>query len=253
MKYNIYTSSEVYLLTQELLTKQVNASTVLYLSGGSTPKHLYELITQEKIFHPGAVAMIDERFGEKWHENSNELMMKESGLLDYLKKEHIPFHPILQSPRHPVLDTGSMSSLDSRIRGNDNLPIDEMTNAYDKTLRTLHAQYPRHIALLGIGADGHIAGLKGQNSKGKIHNSQLNSSSQLVISYNDIGGMGERITQTFLALSMMDEIVVLVLGEEKRKALELMKTEGSESEIPARFLMRDTIAEKVTIITDQTV
>jgi 6-phosphogluconolactonase/glucosamine-6-phosphate isomerase/deaminase len=227
MKFIPFTSYEI---TAEFIYTRIDSRAVLYLSGGNTPKPLYELISHDRALQAGAVGMVDERFGPRWHENSNEKMMKETGLLEYLEQREIPFHPILTGKNR-----------------------EETTQAYDKTLRTLHAQYPRHVALLGIGADGHIAGLKGQNSKGKIHNSQLNSSSQLVISYNDIGGMGERITQTFLALSMMDEIVVLVLGDEKKKALELMKTEGSEEEIPARFLMRDTIAEKVTIITDQTV
>lgn len=223
-------SSDALDKTYQIVQGVAKRDTVLYLSGGNTPKPLYERISQENSVLPGAVGMIDERFGKKWHENSNELMMKESGLLGYLEQNDIRFHPILTDK-----------------------PREETAEVYDQTIRTLHAQYPKHVALLGIGVDGHIAGLKGQNSKGKIQNSQLNSSSQLVISYNDIGGMGERITQTFLALSMMDEIVVLVLGDEKKKALELMKTEGSESEIPARFLMRDTISEKVTIITDQTV
>lgn len=207
--------------THEILQRATTSNTVLYLSGGNTPKPLYKHISQENGILPGAVGMIDERFGAKWHANSNELMMKESGILHYLEKNGIPFHPILTD-----------------------MLREEVAEAYDQTLRTLHAQYSRHIALLGIGADGHIASIPAGDS---VYDKDGYA---LVTSY-DGEKMGERITQTFLALSMMDDIVVLVLGDEKKKALELMKTEGSESEIPARFLMRDTISEKVTIITDQ--
>lgn len=130
---------------------------------------------------------------------------------------------------------------------------DELTDAaeeYDQVLRTLHAQYPRNVGLLGMGADGHIAGLVPQSSEFRIKNSELFNSQDLVIGYTD-EKMGERITQTFHALSLMDEIFVLVLGEEKKHALQWMQEEGTEDEVPARFFVRPEISPKVTIITDQ--
>ena len=238
---------------RELLLATSSPQTVFYLSGGSTPKPLYEVLSQEKLFHPGAVGMIDERYGPKWHEKSNELMMKKSGLLDYLKGEDIPFHPILHE-RHsgeqsePRIDPGQSSSTSSEHSQDDGLI--RSAEEYNQVMKSLHAHYSRHVALLGMGADGHIAGLVAQSAKLKVQNAKLFNSANMVIGYTD-EKMGERITQTFHSLSMMDEIFVLVLGEEKKKALENMKEDGTEEEIPARFLMRDTISPKVTIITDQ--
>src|SRR5260221_7552829 len=81
---------------KEILQKEVDKKTVLFLSGGRTPKELYEkLATQQKLL-PGAVGLIDERYGPKSHENSNETMMEKSGFLGYLQQQHIPFYPILQ-------------------------------------------------------------------------------------------------------------------------------------------------------------
>jgi 6-phosphogluconolactonase/glucosamine-6-phosphate isomerase/deaminase len=223
MNWNITnTSGQAITKTYDLLQTLVSSQTVIYLSGGNTPKPLYELFAVEKRFHPGAVGMVDERYGPKWQEKSNELMMKESGLLEYLKNEDVSFYSILT--------------------GRD---IEETTEEYDQTIRQLHAQYTKHVCVLGIGSDGHIAGIPANES------AYIEDGYALVTNY--VGKkMGERITLTKRGLSLMDEIIVLVLGEEKKKALELMKKEGSEEEIPARFLMRDTISPKVTIITDQT-
>jgi len=40
----------------------------LYLSGGSTPKELYKRFATAEQITPGAVGMVDERYGEKFHE-----------------------------------------------------------------------------------------------------------------------------------------------------------------------------------------
>jgi len=61
----------------------------------------------------------------------------------------------------------------------------------------------------------------------------------------------ERITMTFLGLSMLDILIVLVFGNEKQNALKLLFSEGSEEEIPSRFYQRPDIAKKTLLITDQ--
>jgi 6-phosphogluconolactonase/glucosamine-6-phosphate isomerase/deaminase len=87
-------------VAKHLLYKTVDPKTVLFLSGGTTPKPLYKALAQEKKLHVGAVAMVDERYGVPLHKNSNERMIKESGFLDYFKKIQVPFYPILRLHRH---------------------------------------------------------------------------------------------------------------------------------------------------------
>ena len=63
----------------------------------------------------------------------------------------------------------------------------------------------------------------------------------------------ERITMTFLGLSMLDVFIVLVFGEDKKDALEKVFTEGPEEEVPGRFFKRPEIAKRTLLITDQKV
>lgn len=81
---------------KEVIYREVDSKTALFLSGGKTPKSLYTRLAQEKILKPASVGLIDERYGVKMHEDSNERMVEESGLLSYLSKINVPFYPILQ-------------------------------------------------------------------------------------------------------------------------------------------------------------
>lgn len=218
-----------FALSQEILYKIIDPGTVLYLSGGSTPKVLYERFAQEEQLLPGAVAMVDERFGQKFHETSNEKMFQETGLLRYLQMRNIPFYPMLQGKSR-----------------------EETAESYDEQLRTLNATYPKSVAILGIGADGHTAGLPALSSKIKIQNAKLYDTYDFVTEYHDtIGSYGERVSMTFVALAMMDILLVLSFGKEKKEAIEKIFIDGSEEEIPARFFKRPDIAKKTLFITDQ--
>ncbi len=243
---------------KDILYKQVDAKTILFLSGGNTPKSLYESLTQDSIIRPAGVAMIDERFGEKMHEKSNERIIAQSGLLNYFQMLAIPWYPILSY--HPELDlTG---------QAHNDISLEETAKAYDTQVRDLLFHFPTSIGILGIGADGHTAGIPAKagitlensvNSEslwGWRNPAEMNmaSLSDLVTSYNDTTGTyGKRITMTFTALSMFDTLIVLAFGEDKKWALEQMYTQGSFEDIPARFYQQREIAQKTLIITDQNV
>ena len=211
---------------KKLLYEMVSKTSVLFLSGGSTPKDLYEVLAKEEKLNIGAVAMVDERFGEKLHENSNELMIKNTQLLSFLQKSNTKFYPILQN--------------------------EDMQNAavqYDEAVRYLFNYFQKSVAILGIGVDGHTAGIPAIE---EISQKILDNKSSLVSFYdNEERFYKKRITLTFLGLSKLDQIIVLVFGKDKRKALKLMFKNGSIAEIPARFLREKGIAEKIILITDQ--
>ena len=225
-------------LAAAILYGVVDRKAVLYLSGGSV-KGLYEKLTKEEKLHPGAVGIIDERFGEKFHQNSNEKMIRETGLLRYLEILDIPFYPVLQPDK-------------SR---------EEAAQDYDEKVRSLHATFQKSIGILGIGPDGHTAGMPALSSKfihsassgQAISNFKLDAHS-LVTEYNDTSGKyGERVTMTFLGLLMQDLLMLLVFGDDKKEALDLMFADGLEQEIPARFYKRPDVAKKTLLITDQRV
>ncbi len=222
-------------LAASILQIVADSQSTLYLSGGKTPKELYKRLADSEIdggarFAPGAVGMVDERFGEKLHEKSNELMLKEAGLLRYFDMLNIAFYPILQ--------TGTR---------------EDTAEAYDEKIRSLNAVFKRSIAVLGVGVDGHTAGVAPNRTGFKNPIFDPSQKHLLVSEFNDAKGMfKERVTMTFLGLSMMDLLLVLVFGADKKQALELLFRNGSEEDIPARFYKRPEIAGKTIIITDQT-
>lgn len=222
--------------SKELLYKIVNPKTVLFLSGGSTPKPLYELLAKEARIHPGAAALVDERQGKPMHADSNERMLFDTGLLGYFEKANIAWYRILKENADRV----------------------QITQDYDETVRFLTFQFAKSVALMGIGADGHTAGIA--PNRQRFHNPlfDMRERERYVSSFADPiemekGGFGERITITFAGLSQMDCFLVLVFGENKKEALEKMLLDGLEEDIPARFYTRSDIAKKTVIITDQEV
>jgi 6-phosphogluconolactonase/glucosamine-6-phosphate isomerase/deaminase len=214
---------------KELFYRSVDGKTLLLLSGGKTPKDLYAEFTGDEKLLPGAVGQIDERYGAPHHENSNQKMMEGTGFLRYLQMRDIPFYPILKGE----------SQKDTAMR-------------YDATLRDLYSVYHRSIGIMGIGADGHTAGIPASKSVWKEFAIANRGRTEYVIDYDDHGVFyNERVTMTFAGLSMLDLLVALVFGDDKRIALNLMLEEGEEDEIPARFYTRPDIAKKTLIITDQ--
>lgn len=218
------------MLAKKKLYEVCDKKSVLFLSGGLTPKHLYETFAKEKKLKVGAAAMVDERFGKTFHENSNEKMMEKTGLLSFFKKNNIPFYSILKN------------GLDRK----------QVAKEYDETARFLLFHFERSIGVFGIGADGHTAGLP---ANVKFWQAEIvQDKTSFVTEYSDTKGhYGERITLTFNAMSQMDTLIILAFGENKKEALKKMLKEGPIEEIPARFYLKSGISKKTLLITDQKV
>ena len=218
-------------LATKILYVLLDRKTVVYLSGGSY-QALYERLAREEELVPGAVGLIDERFGEPLHVSSNQLMIKNSGLLRYLEVRDIPFYPVLQSGK-------------SR---------EEVAEEYDQTIRKLNAVFPKSIGLLGIGQDGHISSIIPNRVDFQNPWFDADRKTLLVSEFDDpISHYKERVGMTFLGLEMLDLIVVMAFGAAKQKTLDLVFGEGSEKDIPARFFKRSEISKKTLLITDQRV
>lgn len=214
---------------KQVLYEEVDRKTVLFLSGGKTPKALYEALAQEKILTPAAVGMTDERFGNPFHENSNELMIKDSGFLDYLRKTNVPFY----------------SMLDKK------LTVDQAARNYDNVSRDLFFKFPRSVAILGIGLDGHIASIMPNRKDFTDPLFEKEEKYLYASSIDDPKKYGKRVTLTFAGLSLVDKLIVFVFGKEKKKALKASFTPGFLTDIPARFFQEPDIAKKTLFITDQ--
>lgn len=214
-------------IVSEILEKYSDPKTAFFLSGGRTPKKLYEYIAERKSLRAGSVGLVDERYGEKLHKNSNELMIKNTGLLEYFENQNIRFYGILAEEES----------------------LENTSRQYDETLRFVTKYFPKTVGILGIGSDSHTAGIP---AAPVIVRKMLEDQSSLVSNY-ELEGYGKRITMNFNALSMLDLIIILVLGQEKREVLKLMFDDGSIEEIPARFYLKPEIASKTILVTDQIV
>ena len=235
-KVKVLDKSEGVEITKKKIYKFVDQKTVLFLSGGSTPKLLYQKFASEKILKPGAVAMMDERYGKPFHPNSNEKMIRGTGFLSYLEEKKIPFYSILRF--HPK---GVAS---------------DIARDYDEVVQGLFKKFQKRVAILGIGADGHVAGIPASPNRGEPPRSEklkVKSEKFAAEIDNFPGEFKKRITLTLNALSKMDSLMVLVFGEEKREALKLLFSKGSIAEVPARFLKTPEISQKTLLITDQKV
>lgn len=206
----------------------IDPQTLLLLSGGSTPKPLYEQLAQEATINPGAVAEVDERYGEQMHKTSNQRMIQETGLPIYLVKKGIPYSTILQK----------------------GLSLTQTADAYHHAIEDLLTKYPRSIAILGIGDDGHTSGIA--PNRPDFINPIFGKQNRLVSSFHDASGyFGQRVTTTFAALGKVGMLIPMVFGEKKQEALQKMFSKGPLEEVPARFYTQPSIAPKTLLITDQ--
>lgn len=213
-----------------ILYEEVDQKTVLFLSGGRTPKTLYEALGKDKIIRPAAVLLTDERFGSPMHRQSNELMIAETGFLGYLKDKHIPFYSMLY----------------------EGIDVSQAAKAYDEEVRDLFFKFPKSVAVVGIGLDGHTVSI--MPNRADFTDPLFEEKDFLYVSHiDDRGKYGKRITLTFAGLSLMDKIIVFVLGKDKQWALQQAFTPGPWSEIPSRFFTQPDIAKKTIFISDQKV
>jgi 6-phosphogluconolactonase/glucosamine-6-phosphate isomerase/deaminase len=233
-------------LAKDLLYEITDNNTVLFLSGGQTPEYLYSQLAREQTLKIGAAAMVDERYGTPLHENSNELMIEKSDLWGYFTQSGIPFYAILSTENNVSADQS----------------LEKTASNYENTLKYLLTHFGKSVAILGIGEDGHIAGIAPNRDDFTNPLFSPERRDRLVSYFDDAKlqrnsdnlptqGFGKRITMTFKGLSLMDTLIVPVFGETKQAALSRLFEEGPVEQIPARFIKDPVIARKTVLITDQ--
>ncbi len=210
---------EGQLKAHQLLTETVNQNTLLVLSGGRSVDYQKMIVAHIDV-RPGDVCMADERYGVPFNENSNELLVKNSGLLEYLAAKKIPFHKVL---------SGKM--------------IGQTEKDYDLKIRELFAKYKDKVGVMGVGVNVHTGGIF-------PHSKALKSPAYVVSEMvDDI--FPERVTLTLRALAEMTSFIVMMFGEEKKEALKTMLdvNQNDIQRYPAVFFRRcRAIAHVVTDI-----
>ena len=190
---------------------QTEGRFAIALSGGSTPKHLYEILSQHP--HRDRFPWLrthlfwgDERFVPHDHPDSNYRMVQEALIMRV---------PIPSENVHPVPIQGSPQ---------------DAARAYEATLRSFYGTAELDpgrplfdVVLLGIGADGHTASL--------FPGDPVLDERQAWVSAV-VGAKPEpRITLTYPALASSRTLAFLVTGEEKRAIA--ARVRSGDTELPA--------------------
>jgi len=171
------------------------------LSGGSTIPvacAAAELLRKDRLLGL-TVGQIDERFGDIGHPDSNWRQLMSAGF-------NLP-----RAKLQPVLT------------GKD---IEETTGNYDRFISHVGSSGGYIIGLLGIGADGHTAGI--------LPGSPVLSSDKNVDYY--LSSDFQRITLTRRGLELLDEAAVYAAGDSKKTTLENLTKEIGWDEQPAQLL-----------------
>jgi 6-phosphogluconolactonase len=196
-------------MTQAALAAQ--GSFRVSLSGGSTPKTLYELLASDEFRDRFPWQLVswywgDERFVPHDHPDSNYRMTREA----MLAKAPVPPENI-----HPVPTDGTPEDAARRYERT-------LQKAYGAT--TLDPQRPLFdVTLLGLGPDGHTASLLPGEPV-------LNERARWVVAVSH-GRPEVRITMTYPVIESSRRVAFLVAGKEKATIFNMIREGGSH--VPA--------------------
>lgn len=174
-------------LSQRLDKELANGKRVLWLvSGGSNIKASVKVMSGLPSERTANLTIMlgDERYGEVGHPNSNWAQLLQAG-----------FNPG-KATAYPVLQ--------------EDLSFEGTIDRFNKLANRAFAENDIVLAQLGIGADGHIAGILPDSEA-------AHEDTELVKGYS--GGQHQRITLTFPALLKVDASYTFAYGESKHQAL----------------------------------
>lgn len=209
-----------------------NPSSVLLLLSGGSAFELLPHIDLSGTDNQITVSMIDDRFYQDPHMNN------------YLQ--------FLDTPFAALLDSKGASFVETVPDGDMGMTV--FTDLWQETLAGWRDFNPNGqiIALLGVGADGHTAGIFPHPESKEHFDKLFENSDKLVVGY-DAGDKVDypkrtTVTNPFLR-DYVDQAIVYVRGTDKKDALKKINAkEGSLHETPARILNE---MKKVALFTDQ--
>jgi 6-phosphogluconolactonase len=207
----------------DLLVDIACAGGHIALSGGSTPKHAYELAAQSDADLSASTLWLgDERLVPEDDERSN-LRMVRSALTDRLPED--------RRPRLMPVDTS--------------LGPDAAAAAYEADLLRTIGGHPRlDLALMGLGPDGHTASLF--PGKPAVAETQ-----RYAVGVPDAGlePMVPRVTLTLPLFNTAREVVFLVAGADKAPAVARVFGTPPDESLPAALVRPG--AGKLLVVLDE--
>jgi 6-phosphogluconolactonase/glucosamine-6-phosphate isomerase/deaminase len=202
----------------EILKKLVDPTTLLALSGGTSLDYQTMLVGPDDIV-PGAICVVDERYDEPFHEDSNEKLLLDAGVKEFADKHCIESRKVLCGKS-----------------------FEETAKLYCDVISHLSKKFPKRVGVMGVGANIHTAGV--------FPGSLAAKSTDLVVGEEVEDRFPKRITLTLKALGEFTGFVVMMFGEDKREALKIMMDDGENDleKYPAVFYRKSGI--KTFLVTD---
>lgn len=200
-------SSKIIDNLQEAILKKGSAS--LLVSGGSTPKPLFEKLSSVDIlWEKVKIALCDERWIDKNHKDSNEKLVRDSLLVNFAKKAKF------------------ISMYQEYINIED--AQDVCSDIYEKEL------FPFDVLILGMGNDGHTASLFPNNIKLK---EALETTKGFCICMKPDTAPYERMSLTKTAILSATNIYLHFEGVEKQDVYKKVLEGASSNDMPVSAIL----------------
>lgn len=199
----------------EAAVQQKNEASFL-VSGGSTPKPLYQNLSQQDLaWHKIKIGLVDERWVEPNHSASNQAFI-ETHLLTGAA-EHAQLSPMKTD------HASAQQGLQQTEKLYQRLPL------------------PAAVTVLGMGNDGHFASLF-PGAKGCEQGLDLANTNRCVSILAKTtavtGDHTERLSMTLAALLQSQFLVLLITGDKKREVYQAAK---SNTNLPVAHLLQQQI------------
>ncbi|NOS68126.1 MAG: 6-phosphogluconolactonase [Candidatus Peribacteraceae bacterium] len=179
---------------------------IIGLSGGSTPKPIYEALGKEKMdWSKIWIFLVDYRYIRADDPNSNQFLLLSTQLKNAAIPESQIFFP----------DTS--------------LPLQECINLYDRHLKDLLKKGAPDIVTLGMGDDGHIASLFPPLTDAAF------GQAAAIHTTTDTFDVRDRISVTLPVLKKARQSIFFLKGERKKAVWdEMMASNDDEKRWPAK-------------------
>lgn len=210
------------LITDTLSGALRQGPVLLLLSGGSATTVYNELAASLELdLEPGelVVGLVDERYDlDPNHSNSNDAAIQATGLITRFEQLGAIYSPILHG--HSLEDEAAQYN-------------------YQLTQFIFH-EGRQFIAILGIGPDGHTAGILPDPDTQEF--TKTFEGTKLIIGYDNDGPFPERITTTLTGMRTIDQAIVLVKDAAKISVV----NRATDSDNPQPFhLLPATIIQEI--------
>lgn len=213
-----------------LLCKYEDRPVLLLVSGGSA-LNVLEYVSRDILEPSITISVVDERFTTERSDN-NFTQLSETEFFDRAVEKNCAF---ISTEVHK---TQTMA---------------ELTDQLERHLHSWKTTNPEGIVivLLGIGEDGHIAGMMPYPENARTFSELFEDKGNWVVGYDakDKSPYPLRVTTTNAFLKeAVDHAVVYAVGDSKREAIKRSREAGPTNEVPARILKE---ISSVTLVTDQ--